>query len=332
MKKQKRRVDGRYAMIALPKEKNPRGPLERPRGPANASLLVTMITIAKLASARPHSVSTAGTKLSEIDKRDTRRDRFRDGKSLRHFRNLPHQRELREIRAASLRQNPTHTLNPNPTLTPQDRTLLSRIQQVRARYASMPSVRRELARQYPRWRTPPVWEKATFVLKAPWWHQAVSKDGGVAFRVNFNPDLIAKAAKSRRGLFCVLKDRIRNELKRAFGHDVPFWCALDETEDGRLHIQGGLAISDNEHQKAKEALQRAGGRWQHKQGQEHQAWLGGPSYLSGEWASYCTRKTASLEERTGQSATYASAPIKKRAEAMYARDREALMKFHCERA
>ncbi|MFN3627504.1 MAG: hypothetical protein ACK4S3_06455 [Parvibaculum sp.] len=149
----------------------------------------------------------------------------------------------------------------------------------------------------------------------------------MAFRLNFSPDVITKAKASRRGVFATLRDRIRDALKKAFGSEVLFWCALDTTEAGRLHIQGGLIVGDNFRERATEALGRAGGRWGHTHSRDKQTWLGKPSYLDQRWASYSVRHTEALERETGQGAVYASASIKRQAEALYAGERQSLIKF-----
>ncbi len=166
------------------------------------------------------------------------------------------------------------------------------------------------------------------MLQAVWWHKVLTEAGGMSFTLDFSPDVITKAKASRRGVFATLRDRIRDALKKAFGGDVHFWCALDTTKDGRLHTQGGLIVGDNFRERATEALERAGGRWGHTHSRDKQTWLGEPSYLDQAWASYCVRHTEALERETGQGAVYASASIKRRAEALYNGDRELLMGFH----
>jgi len=252
--------------------------------------------------------------LSENAKHDLRRSPRRDAKSYKHFSNLTYHRERRAFRLASLK---APRITPTNPLTPQELILLERIKKERARYMSMPSVRRELARHFPKWFTPPVCEKATFVLRTVWWHRAIKEAGGMAFRLNFSPKVLERAKASKKGLAQTLFNRIRDDLKKGFGREVPFWASLDITDDGRIHVQGGIVATDNTLPRLREALQRAGGKWAHRRGQDEQVWLSGPEYLTDEWARYSTRNTQRLEDETGQSAVYASGPIKRRAEALY---------------
>ncbi|AVO43902.1 hypothetical protein C6569_01805 [Phreatobacter cathodiphilus] len=139
------------------------------------------------------------------------------------------------------------------------------------------------------------------------------------FVVNFSPDVIARAEGSAKGAFTVLRDRVRDALKAEFGQAMDFWCALDIDDDGRLHLQGGIIASWQDSDRVRKALKRAGGRWTHRRGEKRQVWIG--EHGDGGWGTYCVRNNEAVRQQVGQRGVSASPTIKRRAEALYGRDR-----------
>lgn len=246
-----------------------------------------------------------------------RRSPARDRHFIRELSDLARRAALREFRLTSVKP---HTPTPNPIL-------LERIKALKARYFT-PQIEGYLKRQFPDHKHPPLWEKATPILKSHYWQQAVSEAGGVPFVVNFNPDVIARAERSAKGAFTVLRDRVRDALKAEFGQAVDFWCALDTDAGGRLHIQGGIIASPQDHSRLLSALKRAGGRWANKRGSQRQVWLGEHGQAGGKWGTYCVRNNEAVRQQVGQRGVYASGSIKRRAEASYRLDRAGLHGFH----
>ncbi len=255
---------------------------------------------------------------SKTAEKRARRSPSRERHFLREFNDLERRRALREFRATSVKA-------PTPlTLHTPDPDLLNKIKAVKARYLT-PQVEGYLKRQFPDHKHPPLWEKATPVLKSHYWQQSVSEAGGVPFVVNFNPDVIARAEGSAKGAFTVLRDRVRDALKAEFGQAMDFWCALDIDDDGRLHIQGGIIASSQDRDRLLKALKRAGGRWTHNRGSQRQVWLGEHGQAAGKWGNYCVRNNDAVRQQVGQRGVYASGSIKRRAEALYGQDRQAVI-------
>jgi hypothetical protein len=255
---------------------------------------------------------------SKTAERRIRRSPSRDRHFLSELNDLDRRKALREFRATSVKA-------PTPlSLHTPDPDLLERIKAVKARYLT-PQVKGYLKRQFPEHKHPPLWEKATPVLKSHYWQQSVSEAGGVPFVVNFNPDVIARAEGSAKGAFTVLRDRVRDALKAEFGQAMDFWCALDTDADGRLHIHGGIIASPQDRDRLRNALKRAGGRWTHKRGEKRQVWIG--EHGDSGWGTYSVRNNDAVRQQVGQRGVYASGSIKRRAEALYGQDRRELVEF-----
>lgn len=255
---------------------------------------------------------------SKTAEKRIRRSPVRDRHFLCELNDLDRRKALREFRATSVKA-PT----PLPLHTP-DLDLLNKIKALKARYLT-PQVKGYLKRQFPDHKHPPLWEKATPVLKSHYWQQSVSEAGGVPFVLNFNPDVIARAEASAKGAFTVLRDRVRDALRAEFGQAMDFWCALDIDDDGRLHLQGGIIGSSQNRDRLHNALKRAGGRWGHNRGSQRQVWLGEHGQASGKWGTYCVRNNETVRQQVGQRGVYASPAIKRRAESLYGQDRKTLL-------
>jgi hypothetical protein len=86
---------------------------------------------------------------------------------------------------------------------------------------------------------------------------------GFTLRLSDHVESLARA----KGRHCLawLHRRVVRELKRAVCHPqakpVPFWFAIEEADDGALHIHGEIAFDPTLSDKVRTALKSAGGKW-----------------------------------------------------------------------
>jgi hypothetical protein len=99
------------------------------------------------------------------------------------------------------------------------------------------------------------------------------------------------------------------------GRDAEYWFAVDTTNEGRLHIHGGLVIRPDELPLADVALRRAGGRWGNPRGHQHQTHFG---FFDGDnWAKYSARHVPTIRRAFRGSAIVATHRLRRRAKQIY---------------
>lgn len=176
---------------------------------------------------------------------------------------------------------------PSPSLSPKTRKSWE------GSYVENP---KELPRH--RFRKPAQWRDITDERRILEYHRAMYSLGPVcAFTLNLNPEVEAKARSETSPANWLLR-RIKRELSIAFEKDIPFWFALEETEDDRrMHLHGEIGIPFAGIKLAHGALKRAGGRW--SSGSQYQAHI--RANPNDGWADY-----------SAKNATWHSPKLKKR--------------------
>lgn len=269
-------------------------------------------------------------------RRGTRPSRAIDRRNLKHFKAFEQAQERAAERAAESRASVGSSTPPAPTpLSPSQqadaKTYLNLVKDRLKANGEQAGIKRRRARENPAWVTPRTWAKTTEQVQAVFWHRVIRDRGGVAFVVNFTPDVLDRANKASIGAPQFMRRRITKALKDALGRDVDLWCALDTTKDGRLHLHGGVAINDNEIAVAELALRKASGLGALRRVAPRQVWFGGVFWelkagerfparedrLQDDWAGYSVKNVAELEKQTGHSCVYTSQSIKNEAETNY---------------
>jgi hypothetical protein len=122
----------------------------------------------------------------------------------------------------------------------------------------------------------------------------------MAFSVNFDPKLIQAGNDNARGLLDYMRRRIALGLKRTFGETPPLWVAIETDDDGRPHLHGGIALTD-QHAPAVVlgALAKAGGNWT-RQGSAPADLR--PQHDPDGWAAYPFKRAARTHRDLRQSA------------------------------
>ena len=80
--------------------------------------------------------------------------------------------------------------------------------------------------------------------------------------------------------------QLRLVLSPSHGIPTPFWFAIEESDEGRLHIHGEVAFETDREKLIRKALKAAGGRWD-KDNAEYQLILTKSPNLRG--AGYCLK-------------------------------------------
>lgn len=146
----------------------------------------------------------------------------------------------------------------------------------------------------------------------------ISETPAVAFTFNLTPDAIAKAKDSPTGFLDSLKRSFDLELKQALrGVVLPYWFAVDVTEEGRLHIHGAfLSPATNLPivRKIRKAMKAAWGEWE-SPGKRKQ--LRFRTLYSDDWATYCMEDQAKVAKIVGPRTFTISQPLRRDAEWTY---------------
>lgn len=123
-------------------------------------------------------------------------------------------------------------------------------------------------RQFPRW------ADTNELLKASVFNETLGEyDNGRrrAISLNISDDVIRQTlADKKQGFAAHILDRIRRALKRAGKPEIEMWIVVERCRgNGRLHIHGGCACTDNDLPAVERALKAAGGDWDDgKQGRQ----------------------------------------------------------------
>jgi len=185
------------------------------------------------------------------------------------------------------------------------------------------------------------WRDTTDQLRAYYYHLALREQGAVyTFTLNLRPD-IEKLARKQPNPLSWLNHRITRELKAGLGRHVEWFAVVEEASGAglfagagfldRLHLHGEMAVSDNEVERARAGLRRAGGEWE--EARQHQT-KAVPDPDTG-WSSYCVkdfwRKSALLRKfgshfafSFGGHVLTVSVRMRKLAQKLYERDCESL--------
>lgn len=162
-------------------------------------------------------------------------------------------------------------------------------------------------------------------------HACTSSGPTIAFSLNLSPKIEAKARQQTSAAGWLLR-RITRELP---GHlDRPFvWFALEETDEGRLHLHGEIVGPEHAVSLIREALRRAGGI-EKARGWAKQADL--VLDATEGWTSYLGKRMALARKPNARSRYIldrsfsgdwiaASQPVKRLAKRLYEADREKVM-------
>jgi hypothetical protein len=146
----------------------------------------------------------------------------------------------------------------------------------------------------------------------------LSETPAVAFTFNLTPDAIAKAKDSPTGFLDPLKRSFDLELKRALkGTVLPYWFAIDVTDEGRLHIHGAFlspATNLPMVRKIRTAMKAAWGEWE---GPGKRKQLRFKTLYSDDWATYCMEDQAKVAKIIGPRTFTISQPLRRDAEWAY---------------
>ncbi|WP_439374949.1 hypothetical protein [Bradyrhizobium sp. DASA03120] len=147
----------------------------------------------------------------------------------------------------------------------------------------------------------PVWALTGDVVKAVAATAAlqIAEEPAYPFVFNLTQEAEAKALAHPRSFLESLKRSFDKQLARA-GIRLPYWFAIDISDQGRLHIQGVCAaVAENE--VLKEVMRRAWGRWPGA-GAQFQIWIDRKPCDDG-WATYCLRRHRRVSKKIGQTFT-----------------------------
>lgn len=147
----------------------------------------------------------------------------------------------------------------------------------------------------------------------------IAETPAVAFTFNLTPDAIAKALASPTGFLDSLKRSFDLELKRLLpGVTLPYWFAIDITDDGRLHIHGAFlspATNLPMVRKIRKIMKAAWGEWA---GPGKRKQLRFRKLYSDDWATYCMENQAKVAKIIGPRTFTINQPLRRDAEWVYA--------------
>jgi hypothetical protein len=126
------------------------------------------------------------------------------------------------------------------------------------------------------------------IAKATFYHLAkVDNPDAKTFTLRLRKDIEAQALAQPRTADW-LRRRIARELKTGLGRNVDLFGNLEVDDNDGLHVHGQFIVSDDEIERARECLRRAGGVWERNrryQAHSHRDRvpdLGWPSYIGEE--------------------------------------------------
>lgn len=173
-------------------------------------------------------------------------------------------------------------------------------------------------------RKAPAWDRTTDIIKGAFSFENVSTRGaGIAWTLNLGNDVI-QAANDNPGAFKEwMHDRLTKAVEKFVGKRDLVWVP-EFTPGGRLHLHGVVDATDDEKVQVEVALRRAGGKWAHKDGEEHQA-LAKVMWGASGWARYSLKAASKARSFFGcKSVLSATQGVRRRARAAYEADRAAL--------
>ncbi|MBN8180070.1 hypothetical protein [Roseibium aggregatum] len=141
---------------------------------------------------------------------------------------------------------------------------------------------------------PKPWRDSYLITKLFFAHLAVVESGkGFAVTVNLSPEVEAAARNSPDGALNYIRRRIARRLRDVAGISELWWFAIEETDEGRLHLHGEVSCEPDENTKANVRcqLRKAGGEW--KTTRQHQIQL--KPITNYGWYTYATKRTQMTE-------------------------------------
>lgn len=127
--------------------------------------------------------------------------------------------------------------------------------------------------------------------------EAVKEGGAMAFSLNLAGKVKADVDRKPASALKLMSDRLTKALKAEFGHRVEFAFVLEVSPAGNVHLHGILALDVAMRDRARVALEKAGGQWRGKgavyQADARQLWN-----ASG-WTSYCTKTLERTKKALG---------------------------------
>ncbi|WP_415717713.1 hypothetical protein [Roseibium sp.] len=142
---------------------------------------------------------------------------------------------------------------------------------------------------------PKPWRDCYLVTKLFFAHLAVVESGkGFAVTMNLSPEVEAAARESEDGALNYIRRRIAWRLRDVAGVSELWWFAIEETDEGRLHLHGEVSCEPDKKTKAnvRRQLRRAGGEW--KTTRQHQVQL--KPITDYGWYTYATKRTQMTEK------------------------------------
>ncbi len=141
---------------------------------------------------------------------------------------------------------------------------------------------------------PKPWRDSYLVTKLFFAHLAVVESGkGFAVTVNLSPEVEAAARNSPGGALNYIRRRIARYLHEVKGVSELWWFAIEETDDGRLHLHGEVSCEQDAKTRAlvRRQLRKAGGEW--KSARQRQVKL--KPITDYGWYTYATKRTQITE-------------------------------------
>lgn len=115
---------------------------------------------------------------------------------------------------------------------------------------------------------PSHWRDLSPEVRLAFYHFAMRSTGpSYRFDLNLNAEIEKEAYVRGVKAKEFLHRRIALLLKKELGERTEFWFVMEENDKHRLHIHGGISISENQRKAARLGLRRAGGIWHIKEKQ-----------------------------------------------------------------
>jgi hypothetical protein len=165
-----------------------------------------------------------------------------------------------------------------------------------------------------------VWENGGYRVKLLLANEALAFAWGrpVSWTLNLSPDRVEEAQRDPRGFTESFSRDLNRALKRALGRKPPYWFSVDVANkpSDRLHLQGGVAVSDNELGAVSVAMLHVGGDWASTRFKDRQLHLN-PDRCDHGWALYSLRNRRRVSGLIRGRTFSVTGPLRSEAKALY---------------
>lgn len=127
--------------------------------------------------------------------------------------------------------------------------------------------------------------------------QALQEVGGIAFSLNLAGRVKDRVDARPGDALSYLSDRLVKALKAEFGRRVELAFVLEVSPAGHAHLHGILDLDASQKDRARRALEKAGGQWAGN-GKQYQA-DARRLWDAGGWTNYCSKALARTKRALG---------------------------------